>query len=124
MPRPRRLSRRIALLGAGALAAAPRPARAHAILESSDPPAKGVVAAGRVAFRLKFNSRIDAERSVLTLVRPDKSRAPLGVAAGPTPDVLTAAADLAPGPHALRWQVLAEDGHITRGEFPFSATGR
>jgi len=27
---------------------------------------------------------------------------------------------LAPGAHVLRWQVLAIDGHITRGDVPFT----
>jgi methionine-rich copper-binding protein CopC len=27
---------------------------------------------------------------------------------------------LAPGDYRLRWQVLAYDGHITRGEIPFT----
>ena len=34
-------------------------------------------------------------------------------------DVLTAHAELAAGAYVLRWQVLAIDGHITRGEVPF-----
>ena len=35
------------------------------------------------------------------------------------PDVLRASADLKPGSYAVRWQVLAVDGHITRGDVPF-----
>jgi methionine-rich copper-binding protein CopC len=30
------------------------------------------------------------------------------------------AADLAAGGYVLRWQVLAIDGHITRGDIPFA----
>jgi len=29
---------------------------------------------------------------------------------------------LAAGAYRLRWQVLASDGHITRGEIPFTVT--
>jgi copper resistance protein C len=29
---------------------------------------------------------------------------------------------LPPGEYRLRWQVLASDGHLTRGEIPFSVT--
>ncbi|MFI4981818.1 MAG: copper resistance protein CopC, partial [Nevskiales bacterium] len=34
-------------------------------------------------------------------------------------------ADLAtPGAYVVRWQVLSVDGHITRGDVPFTVTGR
>jgi len=36
-------------------------------------------------------------------------------------DTLSAEAKgLRPGTYRLRWQVLASDGHITRGEIPFT----
>jgi hypothetical protein len=38
----------------------------------------------------------------------------------PSPDTVRSdVAQLMPGQYLLRWQVLAEDGHITRGELPF-----
>jgi hypothetical protein len=38
----------------------------------------------------------------------------------PSPDALAAKTKrLAPGAYVLRWLVLANDGHITRGEIPF-----
>jgi len=33
---------------------------------------------------------------------------------------LNAHATLKPGSYTLRWQALAPDGHITRGEIPFT----
>jgi methionine-rich copper-binding protein CopC len=36
--------------------------------------------------------------------------------------VLHATAHLAPGNYTIRWQVLAVDGHITRGDVPFTVT--
>ena len=37
------------------------------------------------------------------------------------PNVITATtADLTPGAYVLRWQMLAIDGHITRGDIPFT----
>ena len=103
---------------------APSAALAHAILEHSDPPAGGRVAAGPVTIHLTYNSRIDARRSVLTLMRPDRSRATLPVIADGPPNVLTTSADLRPGAYVLRWQVLAVDGHITRGDLPFTVEAR
>jgi len=38
------------------------------------------------------------------------------------PDILAAHLDLTPGSYVLRWQVLAVDGHITRGDVPFTVT--
>ena len=105
-----------------ALALAPAAARAHAILLDSAPAPGGRASAGHVAFRLRFNSRIDAARSRVTLTRPDKAKSVLPIEPGPTPDVLQAAADLGPGAYSLRWQVLAIDGHITRGDVGFTLT--
>ena len=35
---------------------------------------------------------------------------------------MTTAAELQPGEYTVRWQVLAVDGHITRGDVPFTVT--
>jgi methionine-rich copper-binding protein CopC len=110
----------LSLLPALALLLAPWPARAHAVLEQSTPAADGQVPAGAVAFRLQYNSRVDAGRSRLTLVRPDKSETVLPIGKDSTANVLTAAATLPPGSYTLRWQALAVDGHISHGEVPFT----
>jgi methionine-rich copper-binding protein CopC len=102
------------------LLAAPRIANAHAILVESRPPVGGTVAPGNLAVWLRYNSRIDRARSRLTLTRPDHSQAVLPIDRDGRDDVLTAAADLPAGAYVLRWQVLAVDGHITRGDVPFS----
>ena len=107
-----------------ALLLAPLPACAHAILVDSTPPALGQAPAGQVAFRLSYNSRIDAARSRLLLIRPDKTETVLPVGPDSAANVLTATATLAAGAYTLRWQVLAVDGHITRGDLPFTVTGR
>jgi methionine-rich copper-binding protein CopC len=102
-----------------AFAAAPGRAHAHAILKSSAPRPGATVPAGPLAISLRFNSRIDASRSRLTLLRPDGSQDALAFAA-PAADMLAAETTLVPGHHVLRWQVLAIDGHITRGDLPFT----
>lgn len=96
----------------------PGAARAHAILLESQPAARGTVAGGAVTVTLRFNSRIDQGRSRLALRSGGKERV-LAVAPSGAEDVLAAQADLAPGDYVLRWQVLAVDGHITRGDVPF-----
>jgi methionine-rich copper-binding protein CopC len=110
-----------ALLLAGGLSLGSAAARAHAIVVSSLPAAGAVVhdKSGRVMVR--FNSRIDPLRSRLLLVRPDGSSTALELADAPGRDTLTATvSELTPGSYRLRWQVLAIDGHITRGDIPFT----
>jgi methionine-rich copper-binding protein CopC len=111
------------VLAAGVLAAAllQSAAEAHAIVVESTPAAGQSVAGPDVAVRLRFNSRIDHERSRLTLLDPAGESRPLAIDAGGGDDVLTGRANgLAAGAYRLRWQVLAVDGHITRGEVPFT----
>jgi methionine-rich copper-binding protein CopC len=96
-------------------------ARAHAIVVSAQPAADAVVHGTTAEVVLRFNSRIDRERSRLLLVHADGSSTPLALKDGGGPDTLAAtAAGLIPGTYRLRWQVLAVDGHITRGDIPFT----
>ncbi len=97
-------------------------AQAHAILIDSTPAVHGSVAAGHEAMTLRFNSRIDRERSRLTLIIAGKEQARLPIGSAGPADVMTTAADLLPGDYTVRWQVLAVDGHITRGDVPFTVT--
>jgi len=93
---------------------------AHAILASAVPAAGQVVQGPEVSIRLRFNSRIDGKRSRVLLVAPDGATSVLPVADQSAPDSLeTAANKLKTGSYTIRWQVLANDGHITRGEIPF-----
>ncbi len=114
---PRRLAFAFSLLLA---LAAPWPALAHAILLESQPAQGAAVAPGEATLRLRFNSRIDAARSRLALVLAGGKDQVLAIARGERDDLLIAPAALVPGPQVLRWQVLAVDGHITRGELRFT----
>ena len=95
-------------------------AEAHAIIVDSSPAANATIAGPQFVVRLHFNSRIDQARSRITLVAPDGTSRALPDGGSAEPDILSARADgLAPGRYTLRWQVLAVDGHITRGDIPF-----
>ncbi len=97
-----------------------RLAGAHAILKDSSPSPNSTVSGPDVPLKLQFNVRIDAARSQLQLV--DSSNAIVNLTAEKqySPDTLTAKmSGLKPGAYKIRWQVLAPDGHITRGEIPF-----
>jgi copper resistance protein C len=98
-------------------------AMAHAILLESSPSINGTVAGPTIPVKLRFNVRIDRIRSRLTLVKPDASTRSLAISKDAPADTLRSEAqDLNPGEYRIRWQVLASDGHITRGEIPFQVT--
>lgn len=95
-------------------------ALAHAVLLEAAPAAHAMVEGPDVHVRLRFNSRIDAARSALSLLLPGGGVRPLAIEAQKAPNTLTAeAGGMKIGAYTLRWQVLAADGHITRGEVPF-----
>lgn len=116
-------SRRAVLVAATVLVSRPRIGEAHAILEASEPANEAQVPAGPVAIRLRYNSRIDRERSGLTLTRPDRTKSALPIDPDGPEGIITSKATLTPGAYVLRWQVLAVDGHITRGDVAFTVTG-
>jgi methionine-rich copper-binding protein CopC len=110
----------LSFLIAAALLWFPPLASAHAILLSSTPAVRAVVNGAHVQVKLRFNSRIDAKRSRLVLVNADGAQKTLEIGQQSSPDSLTAEVmALRKGGFILRWQVLASDGHITRGEIPF-----
>ena len=103
-------------------------AHAHALVVASEPAAGATLAAppGRVTMR--FNSRIDPDRSRLSLSPADgrpgaPAPVPMTLEILPSADrtvIEAVCPPLAPGAWRLRWQVLAVDGHITRGDIPFA----
>jgi copper resistance protein C len=96
----------------------------HAVLKESHPAANGKVTGPEVPIMLKYNVRVDAKLSKVQLLNPDNSTSDLKIDAQSSPDTLNAkATGLKPGAYKIRWQVLAPDGHITRGEIPFTVTG-
>ncbi len=106
------------------LAGSPR-ALAHAILVHSTPADKSVIHQRHVSLTLDYNSRIDVARSTLALFGPSGLKISLRMQSSPAPSELKAdAANLAAGTYQVRWQVLASDGHITRGQFSFTVDPR
>ena len=109
-----------ALLVVACLAAVTQLAFAHAVLLSSTPKIHGSVHGPSVDVDLKFNSRVDGARSSLSLVMPGGAVQSLSLQKQNAPNELSAHAQLDPGKYTLRWTALATDGHITRGEVPFT----
>jgi methionine-rich copper-binding protein CopC len=85
----------------------------------STPVPHAVIHGQQLALRLRFNSRVDGPHSRLYLENAGVKRL-IKIAAQPSPDTLIGnVGSLIPGAAVLRWQVLAVDGHISRGELPF-----
>jgi copper resistance protein C len=96
------------------------PALAHAIVVDSTPAVDAVMKPDFDVV-IRFNSRIDHERSRLSILDDPGATKAVPIAAETRPDLLSAhVTGLAPGHYRLRWQVLAVDGHITRGDIPFT----
>ena len=117
---PQRFAGVMVFLIAILMAFSPPIALAHAVLISSTPQKNTAVSGPEIAISLKYNSRVDAARSTLSLLKPDGAVETVGGLTQPSPDMLSATGHgLAKGAYVLRWQVLSSDGHITRGEVPF-----
>ena len=102
----------------------PRLAWGHAVLLESTPAQGQVVPPGAIAVSLRFNSRVDARRSRLSLVPGSGGEQPLPLLPQSAADKVEAKiANAKPGRYLIRWQVLASDGHITRGQFAFQVDG-
>jgi len=94
---------------------------AHAILVRSTPADRSVVRTGNVAMTLDYNSRIEASRCTLTLTNASGQRQALTIESAAKPSELKATTgSLANGKYLIHWQVLASDGHITRGDISFT----
>ncbi len=92
---------------------------AHAILKESIPAQGAVLQGPEITVKLKFNSRIDAVHSRMYLDNGAGPRA-IDIVKQESPDTLVGQAkQVMPGDYRVEWQVLAIDGHITRGELPF-----
>ena len=112
---------RIAVLLTLFLAVAVIHLEGHAILRSSSPANGGSVTQADMPVTLTFNVRVDAARSRLQLLMPDASTVELPIGQSPSADRLVSKlTGLRPGAYTIRWQVLAPDGHISRGEIPFT----
>ena len=95
-------------------------ASAHAILLSATPTERQVVPGSEISVKLRFNSRVDQKRSRLILVASDGTQNTLAIAEQSPPDTLTSQVKrLKSGSYIIRWQVLANDGHISRGDVQF-----
>ena len=103
------------------LAGAPQVCSGHAILLQSIPELRATVKGPSVEITLRFNVRIDSQRSRIALLAPNGTLATLVLDKNSAPAVLqTKAGGLTPGKYKIEWHVLAADGHMSGGEIPFN----
>ena len=95
------------------------PAFAHAIIVSSEPKPQQTVKGPDLEIVIRFNSRIDAGRSRLTLKSSGGSVILPLEAADEGNTLRGSASNLGDGSYELLWQTLSVDGHITHGAIPF-----
>ncbi len=108
-----------------AAALAPQLAFAHAVLVASNPQPHQEVHGETLPVKLKFNSRVDGPHCTVSLVRLGGNPVQLALDAQPAPDTIqTTAEHLEAGTYTIQWQALAADGHITRGQIPFTVGGQ
>ena len=95
---------------------------AHAVVKDSTPAVNAVVAdQSSLAIRIHFNSRIELKLSSLSLLPAGGDALRLPIDDKSSVDTLLTHADgLKPGDYRIRWQVCSIDGHITRGDIPFT----
>ena len=111
------------LLLAGAICLASTHAMAHAILVQSSPADQASLQAGEQMLQLRYNSKIDHTLSRLTL-QGTNAQMTLPLVTGSPADTLAAKVDLSPGAYVIHWQVLATDGHMTRGDVHFTVVAK
>jgi copper resistance protein C len=98
---------------------------AHAMLVHSSPANQAVVHSRRVSITLSYDSRIETRRSTVKLTDAAGKPVQLQVERSAKPSELNAVAHGLPnGKYQIHWQVLASDGHISRGDLTFTVAAQ
>lgn len=99
----------------------PIAAHAHAVVTRATLKDATVAAGAPSETTLEFNSAIEAKLAKVTLVDDRGAERPLELAAGDHPKnvLVVSLPALTPGHYALRYKVLAADGHVTESVLRF-----
>jgi methionine-rich copper-binding protein CopC len=111
------------LLAPLVLAAGAPPAAAHAIVLESSPAHEATLAESPGRIVLRFNSRIEAGLSRVTIESPSGRPVALPAARdalGAESRLVVPVGPLPPGTYIVRYRVLAADGHVTEGALRFT----
>jgi hypothetical protein len=98
----------------------------HAVVKHASLRDAPVVAGTATQVTLEFNSAIEASLAKVTLADERGAERPLALVAGTHPKntLVVALPPLAAGHYALRYKVLAADGHVTESVLRFEAAAR
>jgi len=107
-----------ALVGSGVH---PDPAWSHAVVTHATLRDTTIAAGSPSETTLEFNSAIEAKLAKVTLVDDRGSERPLALVPGEHPSnvLVVALPALAAGHYAIRYKVLAADGHVTESTLRF-----
>lgn len=98
---------------------------AHAVLVRSTPANQAIVQSHQIDIALDYDSRIEASRCTVRLTDANGKAVSLQMEPSTKPAELKAVAyNLANGKYQIHWQVLASDGHITRGDIAFTVAAK
>jgi copper resistance protein C len=117
-----RATRLVLLAGGLALSAGVGPAAAHAIVLESSPLHDAALTESPARIVLRFNSRIEAGLSRVTIEAASGRPValPAASALGAENRLVMPLSPLPPGVYVVRYRVLAADGHVTEGALRFT----
>ncbi len=117
-----RATRLVLLAGGLALSAGVGPAAAHAIVLESSPLHDAALTESPARIVLRFNSRIEAGLSRVTIESASGRPValPAAGALGAENRLVVPLSPLPPGVYVVRYRVLAADGHVTEGALRFT----
>jgi methionine-rich copper-binding protein CopC len=109
------------------LSALPAVAHAHAVLLTSVPAARAILAHPPSRVELEFSERLEPAYSTLSVwneqgERVDRDAAPVVAASGRR--LVLAVPPLSPGRYTVRYRVLSVDGHVAEATVPFTVAPR
>lgn len=111
----------LAPLAAVVIALAPsRPVFAHALLVASDPAPGAVLQSAPSEVSLRFSEPVTAAGAGLSVLAPSHRPAGRGAARATGTRLSVALAASEEGTYLVRWEVIAQDTHPSRGELTFS----
>jgi methionine-rich copper-binding protein CopC len=100
-------------------------ASAHAKLASATPAAKEMAMPAPSELRLKFSEAIELKFAKVTLTGPGKAKVATGPAKLAADDettlIVPLTAPIPDGEYTVDWQVVAKDGHKTKGAYVFTS---
>ena len=113
------------LVAAAVLVALAPPAGAHTSLASATPGPDETVDVAPSEVVLRFDDEVVPAVDGITVVGSDGERADTGEVSRPDPTtiVLGLRPGLPPGPYAVEWRILAQDGDVQEGGHTFTVVG-